>query len=207
MLGDVYALPFFRQLHGVLLPGTMDPGNRLLQNHAEGLVRANNDVTLFATADLLTSGRLEAVCSHPYEEDPSINLKVWKAFHISNLMEQTDRFDLIHNHYDFLPLPFSRLINTPMVTTIHGFSSPSMLPVYKKYDGTVHYISISNADRKIDVQQFTYQERPGSYLLFLGRIQHDKGTREAIEIARAAELSLVIAGIIQDKEYYERYVP
>ena len=56
-------------------------------------------------------------------------------------------FDLIHNHYDFLPLTYSGLISTPVLTTIHGFSSESIVPVYKRYDATTHYVAISDADR------------------------------------------------------------
>ncbi|MDY7027384.1 MAG: glycosyltransferase family 4 protein, partial [Spirochaetota bacterium] len=121
-------------------------------------------------------------------------------------------------HFDFMPLIFSKLIDVPMVTTIHGFSSPKIVPVYKKYDSVVRYVSISDANRHpdlnyiatvyngIDPKYFTFKEEPGGYLLFLGRIHHDKGTREAISIARKAGLPLLIAGIIQDQAYFNRFV-
>ncbi|MFP4302492.1 MAG: glycosyltransferase family 4 protein [Spirochaetaceae bacterium] len=184
----------------------------------EGLVKAGHDVTLFATADSRTQARLEAVAPAPYEEEKSLDPKVWECLHIAHLMEQADRFDLIHNHFDFLPLTYSRLVKTPMITTIHGFSSPKILPVYRRYNDRVHYISISDADRSpeldylatvyngVDPKEFTFVPRPGDYLLFLGRIHEDKGTREAIQIAETAGLPLVIAGIIQDRTYFERYV-
>ena len=133
-------------------------------------------------------------------------------------MEQADEFDIIHNNYDFLPLTYSRLIKTPMVTTIHGFSSPKILPVYKKYNETTNYVSISNANRSpdldyirtvyhgIDINNFTLNEDKGDYLLYFGRIHFDKGTWEAIQVAKIAKMKLVIAGIIQDKTYYEEYV-
>jgi hypothetical protein len=53
--------------------------------------------------------------------------------HNSEAMELAGEFDLIHNHFDFAPLTYSRLIETPIVTTIHGFSSAKILPVYQKY--------------------------------------------------------------------------
>jgi glycosyltransferase involved in cell wall biosynthesis len=184
----------------------------------EGMVRRGIDVTLFATADSLTSARLRAVCPRGYEEDPSIDAKVWECLHISELFEHGDEFDLIHNHFDFLPLTYTAMTRTPVVTTIHGFSSPRILPVYKKYNGKVHYVAISEADRNpeldyiatihhgIDLAQFTFRPDPEDYLLFFGRIHPDKGAREAIEIARGAGRPLILAGIIQDRAYFESAV-
>ena len=55
-------------------------------------------------------------------------------------------FDLIHSHYDFMALTYTRLVKTPVLTTIHGFSSPKIMPVYQKYrDG--YFVSISDSDR------------------------------------------------------------
>jgi hypothetical protein len=100
----------------------------------EGWSRGH-DVTLFATADSQTSGRLHAVCPQGYEENRSLIPKVWECLHISELFEHADEYDIIHNHFDYLPLTYTGLTTTPVVTTIHGFSSPGILPVYKKYNG------------------------------------------------------------------------
>jgi mannose-6-phosphate isomerase-like protein (cupin superfamily) len=144
--------------------------------------------------------------------------KVWECLHISELFEHAGDFDIIHNNFDFLPLTYTGLITTPFVTTIHGFSSPGILPVYKKYNSKAFYVSISNADRSpdldyiktiyhgIDIKQFDFQSEPDDYLLFFGRIHHDKGAREAIEIARACNKKLLLAGIIQDEAYYHQHV-
>ena len=184
----------------------------------EGLVARGHDVTLFATADSQTSGTLLAVCPRGYEEDRSLIPKVWECLHISELFEQADAYDVIHNHFDFLPLTYTGLTTSPVVTTIHGFSSPGILPVYKKYNGRVFYVSISDADRSpdldyiktihhgIDIQQFDFQPAPDDTLLFFGRIHRDKGTREALNIARACNKKLILAGIIQDQAYYDQYV-
>jgi glycosyltransferase involved in cell wall biosynthesis len=117
-----------------------------------------------------------------------------------------------------MPLTYSRLVGTPMVTTVHGFSSPAILPVYQRYDDVAHYVSISDADRSpllhyaatihhgIELDRFTFAPEPGAYLLFLGRIHPDKGTHSAIHVARAAGIPLVIAGIVQDHDYFEAMV-
>jgi glycosyltransferase involved in cell wall biosynthesis len=144
--------------------------------------------------------------------------KVWECLHISNLMEQAHKFDLIHNHFDFLPLTYSKLIKTPMVTTIHGFSSPKILEVYKKYNNAGFYVSISNSDRSpeliytatvyngLDTNEFTFREASKDYLLFFGRIHPEKGTYESIQIAKQSGRKLIISGLIQHQDYFDSKV-
>ena len=184
----------------------------------EELVRLGLDVTLFATGDSQTSGRLLAVCPRPYSEDPSVDPKVAECLHISEIFERAAEFDLIHNHYDFLPLTYSALVDTPVLTTIHGFSSPAIIPVYQKYNARSHYVAISEADKSpeldyiatihhgIDISQFPFFEAEGQYLLFFGRIHPDKGVHEAIQVAQRVGMKLVIAGIIQDQDYFATQV-
>ena len=104
----------------------------------EGLVACGHEVTLFATADSQTSGTLHAICPQGYEEDRSMIPKVWECLHISELFEHADVYDIIHNNFDYLPLTYTGLTTTPVVTTIHGFSSPGILPVYIKYNQKVN---------------------------------------------------------------------
>ena len=177
-------------------PEKYGPWEQVASNIAEGMVKKGLDVTLFATGNSHTSGKLEYVSETAYAEDKSIDPKVWECLHISNVMERASEFDIIHNNFDFLPLTYSRLIDTPMVTTIHGFSSQQILPVYKKYNSNNHYVSISNSDRSsqldyiatvyngIDSKGFTLNEIPKDYLLFFGRIHPHKGTYESIKIAK-----------------------
>ena len=199
-------------------PRKYGPWESIASVLTEKLVEKGIDVTLFATGDSKTKARLHSIVSKGYEEDKKLNSQVWQCLHISELFEQSEKFDLIHNHFDFLPLTYSSLTSTPMITTIHGFSSIEILPVYKKYNGKVYYVSISNSDRSpeldyittihhgIDLKQFTLNSKPGEYLLFFGRIHNDKGTKEAIEIAKRAKRQLIISGIIQDSTYFEKEV-
>ena len=193
------------------------PWESIVSLLAEGLRQQGVEVSVFATGDSSVAS-LEWICPHAYEEDRGLDPKVWECLHIAHLCEQADKFDLIHNHYDFLPLTYSRLIKTPMLTTIHGFSSPQIIPVYKTYDSSTNYVSISYADRHpdlhyianiyhgLDLDQFCFKQQHSGYLLYFGRIHHDKGTAEAIDIARQSRLPLIIAGIIQDQEYFDRQV-
>ena len=199
-------------------PRHYGPWENIASLLTEGLVACGHEVTLFATADSQTNGTLHAICPKGYEEDRSLIPKVWECLHISELFEHADVYDIIHNHFDYLPLTYTGLTTTPVVTTIHGFSSPGILPVYKKYNGKAFYVSISDADRSpdldyintiyhgIDIRQFDFQSQPDDTLLYFGRIHKDKGTRQALEIARACNKKLILAGIIQDQAYFDQYV-
>jgi glycosyltransferase involved in cell wall biosynthesis len=92
------------------------------------------------------------------------------------------------------------------------------LPVYRAYNDSSYYVSISNSDRNpeldyiatvyhgIDTSLFTFEAGPGNYLVYLGRIHPDKGTHAAIEIAAQSGLKLMIAGIIQEESYFQSRV-
>ncbi len=199
-------------------PEKYGPWERVVSLLTEGLVDRGIDVTLFAAAGSKTRAKLHAVAPAPYGEDKNLDPKVWECLRVAELFENSKYFDLIHNHFDFLPLTYSGLVDTPVLTTIHGFSSPKILPVYQKYNRRSFYVSISNADRApgldyldtvyhgIDLENFTFRASPQEYLLFFGRIHHDKGAGEAIEIAARAGIKLLMAGIIQDEAYYRTQV-
>src|SRR6202035_4489519 len=118
---------------------------------------------------------------------------------------------------DFMALSYTRLVKTPVLTTIHGFSSPRIIPVYEKYrDG--YFVSISNSDRApglnyvatvyngIDLSLYPLQERGGDDLIFLGRIHPDKGVHLAIKVAHLSRMRLIIAGIVQDETYFREQI-
>ncbi len=198
-------------------PRNYGPWEQVASVLAEGLVKEGLDVTLFATGDAVTGAKLQSVCEKPLGEYPG-DAKVMECLHIANLMEQAAAFDIIHNHFDFLPLTYSRLIRTPVITTIHGFSSPAIVPVYKKYNRHTHYVSISNSDRHpdlkyldtvyngLDEKQFSFGEGSGNYLLYFGRIHPHKGAYEAIQIALQSNKKLILCGLIQDQVYFDEKV-
>jgi len=190
----------------------------VVHNLTEGLVARGHEVTLFATADSMSAARLHAVCPAPYSEDPAIDPNVWVPLHISEAMEMAAEFDVLHSHLDFIPLTYSRLIRTPFLTTIHGFSSEAIKAIYYKYADNP-FVSISDADRDphlnyvatvyngIDLTEFTFRADPGEdYLLYLGRFHPEKGVHLAIEVARQAGLPLVISGIRQDEAYWHTQI-
>jgi len=184
----------------------------------EALVARGIDVTLFATLDSITSAKLDGVVPAPYSEDPTIDAKVWEYRHLSHLFAQADRFDLIHNQADFPAHAFAPLVHTPMVTTIHGFSSARILPMYQPFQDRVHYVAISEADRHpslryaatihhgIALDEFPFDPKGGDSLVFFGRIHPDKGAKEAIAAARRSGHRLDLYGIVQDQAYFDAAV-
>jgi glycosyltransferase involved in cell wall biosynthesis len=184
-------------------------------NITEGLVaRGWKNITLFATKESITKAKLVGWVEKGYEEDKTQIPKVSECLHISKVMERADDFDLIHNNFDYLPLTYLPFINTPMLTTIHGFSDPDILRVYRDHKDT-YYVSISDADRDselpylatvyngIDLSNLTFRQTPGDKLVHYGRIHLDKGTHLAIELAKKCGRDLIIAGIIQDQDYFD----
>ena len=199
-------------------PRHYGPWEQFVSLLTEGLVERGVDVTLFAAADSITSATLVGTIPTGYSEDQELDAKVWEGLHIATVFERAAEFDLIHNNFDFLPLTYSGLVNTPVVTTIHGFSSEKIVPVFERYGDRGHYVAISDADRHprlryeatihhgIQMDTFPLVRTAGDYLLFFGRIHPHKGAAEAIDVAARVGMPLVLAGIVQDREYFERSV-
>jgi glycosyltransferase involved in cell wall biosynthesis len=183
---------------------------------AEGLTARGVDVTLFATLDSVTKATLDGISPSGYEDTPELDGRVWEALHVAYALEKSQDFDLVHNHLDWLPLAFSGLCRAPMLTTVHGFSGPNILPAYRR--GRSHFVSISDADRSpdldyhatvyhgVDLEGLPFDPVGGDGLVAFGRIHPDKGTHTAIEIARRAGRRLTLCGIVQDQRYFAEQV-
>jgi glycosyltransferase involved in cell wall biosynthesis len=198
-------------------PRHYGPWEQVTSLLAEGLVARGVDVTLFATLDSLTSARLEGVSASGYAETPELDGRIWEALHVAHAFERSEEFDLVHSHLDWLPLAFAHACRAPLLTTIHGFSGKRILPAYVSAKSS-HFVSISNADRApeltyaatihhgIDLEALPLSPTCSDALVAFGRIHPDKGTAEAIEIARLAGRRLVLCGIVQDERYFREHI-
>jgi len=200
-------------------PPGYGPWEQIAANLADGLCARGVDVTLFASGNSATAARLCSVVPVGLNEDPALDADVYGALHIANCFRHGRAFDLIHNSFDWKPLTYALTTDAPpLVTTIHGFSSPQILAAYYAAAERSFYCSISDSDRDpgldylattyngIDPDEFTFVERAGDYLVFLGRFHPEKGTHLAIEIAKRAGVRLLIAAIQQDRTYFEECV-
>jgi glycosyltransferase involved in cell wall biosynthesis len=182
----------------------------------EGLVARGVDVTLFASLDSVTAAELDGIAPHGYAEDPAMDGRVWEALHVSHAFARAGEFDLVHNQLDWLPLAFDEHCAAPLITTVHGFSGPKILPAYRRSRSA--FVAISAADRSpeldylatihhgIDFDALPFRAQSAEHLVSFGRIHPDKGTAEAIEIARLSGRKLVICGIVQDERYFAECV-
>ena len=200
-------------------PRGYGPWEQIAFNIADGMRRRGADVTLFATGNSHFDGAVSSVIPVGINEDPALNSDVYTALHIGELMRRADEFDLIHNNFDWKPMTYALATKTPpMLTTIHGFSSPQILAAYYACAWRTFYCSISDADRDpglhylgttyngIDPNEFTFSSTPGDYLVFLGRFHPEKGAHLAIEIAKRSGVRLKMAAIPQDERYFREEV-
>ncbi len=200
-------------------PPGYGPWEQVAYNIADGMLRRGLDVTLFATGNSSFAGKVESVVPVGCAEDPALNGDVYSALHIGNLMEKAGNFDLIHNNFDWKPMTYALARpDPPMLTTIHGFSTPQILAAYYRCAQRSFFCSISDSDRDpglsyvgtcyngIDPAQFSFTDRAGEYLVFLGRFHPEKGAHLAIDIAKRSGKQLKMAAIPQDEEYFRTQV-
>jgi glycosyltransferase involved in cell wall biosynthesis len=186
----------------------------------ENLVRRGHEVTLFASGDSETSARLRPACPRALRLDPSCQDQLAPhVLMVEQVAQEASEFDIVHYHIDYLHYPTTRRTPQRHVTTLHGrLDIPDLVPVYQEYRD-MPLISISDAQRKplswanwqatihhgLPKDLYPFQEKPGGYLAFLGRVSREKGCDRAIDIARRVGAPLKIAAKIGegDREFYE----
>ena len=179
------------------------------------LVELGHDVTLFASGDSKTNGKLHPVWPRALRlgrrgADPSAAC----ALLIEAIAERAADFDVIHSHVDWLPLPVLSRTGVPFLTTMHGrLDLPGLSDVIGAFPNPP-FVSISDNQRRplpranwiatiqhgLPNDLFRPSYETGSYLAFLGRLTADKGPEAAIRIARAARMPLRIAAKIPRAE-------
>lgn len=224
-------------------PQSYGPWEQVAYNLTEGLVRCGHRVTLFAAPGSTTTAELVTTVPHAFNEWPekqvrrqaqldeesglmvgSPDWRVWEQAHIAACMEtvRAGRFDIVHSHLQVHALVFSRLIDCPLVSTLHGSAwvqaVHGVLGLYKDQP----FVSISNAERNfkpdlnyvatvyngIDLSLYEFCDEKEDYLLFSGRIAPEKGAADAVQIARYADRPLKIAGMIEERyqAYYDAMI-
>lgn len=186
----------------------------------EALVERGHDVTLFASGDSSTRGRLVKACPSALRliEDTADP----QAFHFAMLeqvVHSSSEFDVVHFHTDYQSFPFARRLSCPHLTTLHWrLDLPGLEPLYRAFSD-VPLVSISQAQRAplpwagwigtvyhgLPVDQLSLGDGGGGYLAFLGRIAPSKRPDLAIEIAERAGIPIKIAAKIDngDRWYYD----
>lgn len=188
----------------------------------EELIRRGHDVTLFATGDSITKARLVSNYDtsperiHLAQHNPMPDL-----IHIGKAFKHAEQFDIIHNHTGWIGTVLGSLIDKPVLDTLHWRFSEDNIPFYEAYKDAVFYNSISLGQREsgpdlnyvgnvynaIDTDSYQFNNDKGDYFIHINRICPDKGTDIAIDVARKADVKLILAGKVdpggKDELYYK----
>jgi glycosyltransferase involved in cell wall biosynthesis len=199
---------------------------RVVSYLTEELIRQGHDVTLFASGDSVTEAHLVAPREHALRlDDQCVDQLAPHMILLQQVFEQAQAahpFDLIHFHTDYLHFPLAMQLRIPHVTTLHGrLDLPDLVPLYQAFP-TIPVVSISDSQRTplpwlnwqgtvyhgLPEDLYTFRERPGTYLAFLGRISPEKGVDQAIAIAQRAGMPLKIAAKVDeaDRDYFAEVV-
>jgi glycosyltransferase involved in cell wall biosynthesis len=192
---------------------------RIVSCLTEELVRLGHEVTLFASADSITSAELAPCCNHALRLDDTVrDIIPHYMLMVDKVRERADDFDLLHFHIDLFHFPLFRSLEARTLTTLHGRQDLSDLkPFYHRFR-KMPLVSISAAQRKplphanfvatihhgipADLHRPAFER--GSYLAFLGRISPEKRPDRAIRIAQRAGIPLKIAAKVDkvDEAYF-----
>jgi glycosyltransferase involved in cell wall biosynthesis len=190
----------------------------------EELVNRGHDVTLFASGDSTTQAKLESVHPRALRLDNSVkDPNIYDMLNMSRVYEQADKFDIIHSHVGCVALPYTNLVKTPTVHTLHGIFTNDNKKLFT-HVRQQPFISISNSQRDqslglnyvatvyngIAPNTYNFYPQPENppYLAFLGRMSPEKGAHLAIEIAQRSGWHLKMAGKVDsvDLEYFEQKI-
>ncbi|MCL5410356.1 MAG: glycosyltransferase family 4 protein [Patescibacteria group bacterium] len=197
----------------------------VVYNLIEELVKLGHEVTLLGTGNSRTSAKLVTIFEKPLRSCVESNTReIYKIVGISKIVSilAKNKYDIIHNHIGWRFLPFSKALNTPVVTTLHGpLSIPLQQEIYEIWKKE-NYISISLSQQRpmpslnyvgnvyngIDFTKFHLFKKPNDYFAFLGRMSPEKGPKEAIEVAKKAGVRLIMAAKVDlvDRQYFENKV-
>jgi glycosyltransferase involved in cell wall biosynthesis len=182
----------------------------------EALVRSGHDVTLFCAPGSASNATVVPLLETSHPDD--IERALFEVDHVARAFDQidsaaqTDRFDVIHDHCGFTGLALANRIETPLVHTLHGPFTRDTAAFYAHHGHKGTLVGISQAQmasapsgmqsldpipNPIDLRAWPLQERKGDHLLWIGRIRPEKGPQRAIAAARAVDVPLVLAGVIQ----------
>ena len=187
----------------------------------EELVKRGHEITLFASGDSISQARLQAVCPH-FLRDSKRDKGILNLLNVVACLQRADEFDIIHNHTTIEGMSTAGLVNTPVLTTLHGDLKEDFRLLFSHYRGWYNTISRSAKSMLPEKERFvgviynaidcgSYPFNSGErddHLLFLSRISPEKGTHLAIQVAQRLGKRLIIAGNVDevDHQYFQSQV-
>lgn len=182
----------------------------------EALVAQGHAVTLFCAPGSVSRATVAPLLAHPHPDE--IERSLYEVDHVAQAFELIDRaaqnrpFDVIHDHCGFTALAMADRIDTPLVHTLHGPFDTETAAFYARHGHKGSLVAISRSQlaaappgletvatipNPIDLRAWPLQPRKGDYLLWVGRMTPEKGPQHAIAAAKAVDVPLILAGVIQ----------
>lgn len=208
----------------------------IVQELSLGFAKKGYKIGVFcAKGSQLKEANVDLIESSPFPtiEDLSQNRK-FEINEFLKVLSNQSNFDLFHFHYepivlnckvDNIEFNFLNFIKKPILITFHNTTHIGKhIDFYKEHKNLwqYDYVFISKNQRDplkffpnstiiyngIDVKRLPFENKPGDYLLFLGRITDFKGILEAIQIANLVNIKLVIAAKVDptDEDFYNQKV-
>jgi glycosyltransferase involved in cell wall biosynthesis len=200
----------------------------LLKLLTDELVDRGHDVTLFASGDCSTRGRLHPVVEMNLSDLLAKGAGYGYEYYTNSMLAEVARmqgeFDIIHFHCSTAWLPTAANLRTPPLFTIHTFPHVDDEWVFRRWPN-VAVNGISECQMRAmslklgrtfpivynscDFDSYEPRYEPGRYLAFLGRFSEAKNPLGAIRIAEACNLPIVLAGQPQnasENQYFESQI-
>jgi glycosyltransferase involved in cell wall biosynthesis len=197
---------------------------RIVSYLTDELVRLGHEVTLFASADSVTTAELVGCASVALRLDGNVRDPIpYYMLMLDRVRELAEEFDILHFHIDQFHFPLFRRMADRTVTTLHGRQDcPDLKPLYLGFS-EMPLVSVSNDQRQpiananfvatvhhgipTDLHEPIYNPR-GGYVAFLGRISPEKRPDRAIRIARTLGIPLKIAAKVDkvDEAYFREQI-
>ncbi len=196
----------------------------------EELIKRGHEVTLFASEDSETSGKLVSVWGkNLFDEGVAMTDQKPNLLNISEAIRRSEEFDIIHSNFDVYEQFFIPFSKCPVVTTLHNTIKGNMenitrFPIFNHYKDH-NFVSLSYRQREqapkgmnfvgnvyngIPMEEFSYNPSPEDHFIWIGRFSPIKGAHEAIKVALKADIKLKIASgkphTPVEKEYFEEKV-
>jgi glycosyltransferase involved in cell wall biosynthesis len=181
---------------------------------AAELTERGNSVTLFAAPGTRSRAQVQSPLEGPHPEE--IETSLYEADHVASafarIEEYDERFDVVHDNCGFTAFAFADRIDAPVVHTLHGPFTDETRAFYARHAHKARAVALSRYQAEqappeleviavignpIVVDDFPFQADKDDYVLWIGRMNPDKGPNRAIAAAREADVRLVLAGPVQ----------
>ena len=192
---------------------------------AAELTERGNDVTLFAAPGTRSRAQVQSPLEGPHPDE--IEMALYEADHVASAFARMDEadepFDVLHDNCGFTAFAFADRIDIPFVHTLHGPFTEETSAFYARHGHKACAVALSRYQARqapdeldvvavignpIVVDDYPFRDEKDDYLLWIGRLNEDKGPNRAIAAAQEADVRLLLAGPVQpgQEEFFAREI-